>query len=250
MSENMISSQTGYIHVICPACGHNTIEIKGGACLCGKPLPFAFIVSYAAQWGFTPELEEIFSQNTALRLMGKYAGKTPERLSLLTHAEYLYLSRYPEFSFTMLAEFSQLQILELDYMSLKNLSGIEHLNSLQSLSLIECRAIDNIEALSENPNLRVLDIALCNRLTRLEPVRACRDLLHLRYDGHILEDVDALSGLRQLKCLILNTKVLSKDLGPICGLPLEKLVIKKNSFPKEQISDFVAKHPECNVRVN
>lgn len=242
-----IQSEDGYVRVICPYCGENTHSVPGSCCICGGQLPLAFVIPYEARWKYEDELLSVLKEYTALRLMGRYEGKNPEKLTILSHLQYLYLSRYPDFSFKFLSNFNDLEILELDFISIESLDGVESAIALKSLSLTECRRITDASALAKCSKLRVLDIALCNKLTLLDPVQDCKQLLYFRYEGKQLQSIDFLKGLRNLRTVILNAKVESQDIEPIVDLSIEKLLVKKRSFSNGEIERFQLGNPECKV---
>ena len=245
MQPKTIGSQSDYIHGTCPSCGRCNIGIEGSACTCGRPLPFAFIVPYAAIWDYEEHLSVLFREYRALHLLGRYSGKSPELLKQFAHLEYLYLSRYPRFSFDWLSGFSKLATLELDYINFDNLAGVDRVPSLESLSLTECRKLTNIDAVARCSNLRVLDIAICNNVVSLEPVGECQELIAFRLEAREIADLKFARKLRRLKRLVINARVASHELGPIRDLDLEELTLKRSSFPKQERDQFVREHPNC-----
>jgi len=244
----MIESEVDYIPIDCPDCGTSTFG-DSKSCTCGRPLPLAFIIPYEAKWRFEPEMNAILAEHTGLRLMGRYYGKSPEDIMQFNHVEYLALSRYRGFSFDFLGDFSKLTILELDFTRIQSLDGVEQVTSLESLHLTECRTLESIDALSQCSYLRALRISLCNKLHCLDAIQHCASLRFFGYEGNFIESIDFVRNLRELKVLVLNTKVKSRDLEPLLRLRPRKLLLKKSSFPAASIRRLESEMSDCEIRL-
>jgi len=246
-NETTIPSAEEHIPVVCPECFRSTFEAEDGRCSCGWELPYAFVVPYDAKWCLEAELVELMKKFDSLRLMGKYCGKNPERLSELSHVKYLYLSRWDGFSFEQLAGFDNLNVLELDYLRLGSLAGVCRLPLLRSLVFTECSGMADISELSECRNLSVLNMSLCKDELALQHVGMCGSLGYFKYEGREIPSLRFVSHLRKLRTLIINARVTDRRLPSAAGLCLRKLLLKKSSFDKEDLASYRAGHPECEV---
>lgn len=238
-----------YIHIICPDCGTDTIGRKEPNCDCGRALPSTFVIPYETEWDYSEDLVAILQQHSGLRLMGRCAGRDSENIDLLNHAEYLYLSRYPKFTFSLLASFSALEVLELDLTDLRSLKGIGRVTSLRSFTATECKKLESIDDLADVPNLTVLDLALCNKINDLSPAATCTLLKGLRFEGRELRDIQFTGGMASLKTAVLNCTVKSGDLTPLEGTSIQRLVIRKRAFEKPMIKHFRLRMPNCQIEL-
>lgn len=235
------------IHPPCPVCGSPTIGRREPTCSCGWPLPRPFVIPYSTPWSFTPELTQTLKQHEALRLMGKFRGSNHEQIRALHHVRYLYLSRFPQFTVALLADFDRLESLEIDMTGVRDLAGLERLSALRALSLTECRKLEELSALKRASQLVVLDIALCNRVRDLSAVAACSALKWFRFEGKELTNLSFMSGLRSLHTLILTCAIRSGDLSPLVGLPLKRLVLRRRAVQPTALEEFRSSTPSCKI---
>jgi Leucine-rich repeat (LRR) protein len=244
-----ISSITKNIYIICPICGTDTNLAAQPTCeKCGYEVPSAFIIPPDAKWDYEPEHVKFLKSHDSLRLMGRYAGEHPEKIKELNHVKYLYLSRYPEFSFSFLEHFNQLEVLELNEIAIENLQKIDMAMNLQSLSIMECDSFESLSGISTSKFLKILDITACKKFKYFEGVQTLSQLIYFRYEGKNMESIGFLAGLKNLKVVALPTKVLDRKLDAVLGLPnLEKLCIRKNSFDKATIQNFSQAKPDCKL---
>jgi Leucine-rich repeat (LRR) protein len=240
-----IQSLTGVVHIICPTCGTNTIGDEKNCSTCGRELPFAFVIPYGAKWDYEPALVKILQDHQSLRIMGKYSGKDPDKLSCLSHVTYLYLSRYP-LKTKFLKAFDTLNVLELDYLKVDSFEGIANRRNLESLSLVECDVPEGIALLRSCQKLRVLNLAL-SKIKSYEGLQHLVSLIYLRFEGDTLASLNVLGELQNLKTLIINSKVHDKSLKPIYNKPLSKLLVKRGNFSKEEVEAFKEAQPKCKV---
>lgn len=246
MSEKIYST-TELVSPICPNCGSVTVGSLETCPSCGWKLPQAFVIPYAALWDFETELVRLLCQYDSLRLMGRFNGKEPIKLNLLSHAKYLYLSRYPIFD-TLFDRFNRLEILEIDYSKVSSLSTIAACDNLKSLSLIECKINEDFTTLRECRRLRILDLSL-SKLKSTNGLDQLDQLIYFRMEGGVVESLKFVSGMHNLKTLIMNTKVSDKSLSSIMSLKLDRLILKKGAFSKVEIDQFKESCPICSVTI-
>jgi len=238
--------QADFIPIICPNCLRDTVDMRE-TCVCGMALPFAFVTGYDSSWDFDTDFLSRAKRYKALRLLGKYSGKNPERLSELSQIEYLALSRYKGFKFEFLREFKNLSMLELDYMmSISALDGVGEISNLELLKLIECKKVHDSSGLGQCKKLKVLDIFLCGKNFDLTPIAKCTALRWMRYEGIRLQTLDFLARLKHLETLILHTRVADDSL--LKCKRLKRLKFKKGCFAPEVVAAFKRRNHECEVK--
>lgn len=245
-----INSETDYVYIICPRCGTDTNLAAQPTCeSCGYEVPYVFFIPPDAKWDYEPELVKILKSHDNLRIMGRYAGEHPEKLKELNHCRYLYLSEYKGFRFDCLEGFNQLQVLELDELDFKNLQHLGYALNLQSLSIMDCDEFESTDGIATLSSLRILDITTeSKKFKSFEGVQALSELIYFRFEGKSMESIDFLSRLKNLKIVVLPTKVLDKNLAPMLELTnLEELYIRKNSFDKAAIQNFSQARPNCKL---
>lgn len=243
---NNIFDLADFIPIICPSCLRDTVNLRE-TCVCGRALPFAFVTGYDSSWDFDTNFLSRAKRYKALRLLGKYSGKNPEKLSELSSIEYLALSRYKGFKFEFLRDFKSLRVLELDYMSIKTLDGVGDISSLELLRLIECKKVHDSRGLGRCKKLKVLDIFLCGKNFDLAPLAGCAALRWLRYEGIRLQTLNFLTGLKHLETLILQTRVADDSL--LQCIRLKRLKFKRGCFEPKLVAAFKLRNPACDVNV-
>lgn len=132
MSRLSAGPGSAYLAEPCPGClAEPSFDREMSSCpRCGYAFPLVFVLPYDCEWDYSPDLFVRFQAHDGFRLLGKFTGNNPERLASLSHARYLYLSRYPRFTFEWLRGFGRLLSLELDYAGLASLEGIAELPHL------------------------------------------------------------------------------------------------------------------------
>jgi Leucine-rich repeat (LRR) protein len=183
--------------------------------------------------------------------MGKFKGKNPERLSSISHVEYLYLSRYTGFSFSLLRGFSRLRFLELDYTSISDLSGIENASALRVLELTECRKLADIGAISNVSKLRGLRMALCNRIRDYSPLECLTNLQFLAIEANQLPSLLFLEKLRSLQVVALPVGRLEDNRVPDLSslTALREVSIPKKKWSVPLVDKLRSQLPNCEVEV-
>ncbi len=206
------------------------------------------MVPYDSPWSFDEAFGTAFREHQALRLLGKFIGKDPARLSELVHVEYLALSRYP-FTFELLAGFHALRVLELDFLQLKSLGGIERLD-LKSLAISELRQLEDISGLRTLP-LVGLKVALCNRVMDYGPIGDMDRLERLNVEAKQVPSLAFLTRLRTLRRLGLAVdKVDSNVVEDVLALSgLQWLGIRKRLLGRGGLERLNVALPNCKVDV-
>ena len=244
-------AQEGYYGFDCPKCLTWSVDVS--ACPhCGHPIPLAYIFLYDdPPWEFSEELIAKFRGYRALRLLAKYAGRSPERLAELRQCLRLYLSRYRGFEFAFLRSFDALEVLELDYAPILDVDGVQHLKSLAVLKFMECRELERIDALAECASLKLLQIALCNRVTDYAPIGGIGSLQQLVLHARTVESLEFLRPLRNLHSLTLGVDQLTThDLDPLFDLVhLESLDLKKKLAKPKDVARIRERLPNVEVNV-
>jgi hypothetical protein len=186
----------------CPSCGSSPpADSEPRRCECGYSYPKTYSIPGDFPWSFDDKIGTEFRRHRALRLLGKFVGEDPERLSEFSHVEYLALSRFPKFSLDMLAGFGALRVLDLDFQRMETLEGIERL-PLRVLRMTELRRLENISALSGLP-LIVLTVAICNRLEDYGPLGNLRQLLRCEIEARHVPSLGFLRRIGTLRRLAL-----------------------------------------------
>lgn len=244
-----LSSETDYVYNICPRCGTDTNIAAQPTCeKCGYEVPYAFFIPPDAKWDYEPELMKILKSHKSLRLMGRYAGAHPEKIKGLNHAKYLWLSKYPKFSFAFLEGYDQLEVLELDEVAIKNLQYIDNLRNLKSLSIGECDEFESLIGISKSKSLKVMRIFACKKFKYFDGIQELSQLIYFLYEGKSIESIVFLEELKSLKKVALPTRVIDRNLAPMLELPnLEELCLRKNSFDKATIQNFSQARPNCKL---
>lgn len=234
------------LHPTSASCGRTTAGVEE-RCVCGRELPLAVVVPYGSTWDFDSDLVEQLGKTRAARLGGRFVGKDLRQISRFAQLEFLHLSRCPKFDFSMLAALPKLAWLELDFMNLETLSGIERLASLESLKFIECRRLRDIRAIRRVPRLRVFEDGLCSRLSSLTGLSGCRSLVSVRHLSKSLESLEFARGLRKLRYLAVNGAIEKPSLEPLMDGSLCRLFVRRRAVSKSELLKFRARNPSCEV---
>jgi hypothetical protein len=243
-----MSTKLGYINYTCPACLERNFEQNWeGECSCGYQFPLSFIIDYASNWKYSNEFIEESSKYLGLRLSGKYIGKHPNKLKSYRNTKHLSISRYKGFDFSFLSDFKDLTVLELDYLSIDNLEGIELIDNLKSIQIIECKNLSSISSLTKI-KLELLSIIMCNKITNFTDINSLTSLRYLSVEGKTLDNVDFTKVLTNLEYLNLNSKI--THLNPDLFLKLKRLkrlYLKKTGIKKDLIAEIKQKLPYTEI---
>lgn len=186
----------------CPLCAEFPKSVEIPNCWnCGYEFPLSYVIPYAEQWDLTDELLMEVSKYQGLRLLGKFVGKQRSAISNFHQIKYLYLSRYRGFQFAFLKDQKVLNTIELDLTPILSLDGVEEIQNLSVLNLIECRKLENIEALGKSQSIKVLDLRLCNRIRDFSPIGTMSQLRVFCTDSHKMDSFDFLRNLPELNTL-------------------------------------------------
>ena len=234
----------------CPNCGRlPPAGSEPERCECGYSYAKTYVIPYDFPWSFDEPFWSELRTHRALRLLGKFIGKDPGRLAELKHVEYLALSRYPGFGFSLLEEFRVLRSLELDFMQLKTLDGIGQL-SLTTLGLAELKALEDISALSGLP-LVLLRMALCNRVKDYEPVGELERLERFDLEAKVVQSLGFLRRISSLRRVALAIdKVDSDAVAALSELSnLEWIGVRQRLLGRAGLGRLREALPACKIDV-
>ena len=113
------------------------------------------------------------------------------------------------------AEMETLTLLRVQYVGVKDLTGLEHATGLTELYL-SYNEIEDLSPLADLPSLEVLRIGH-NRISDVAPLAGVTSLLDLGFLNNAISDLSPLSGLSALEFLDLRENRVS-DLAPLAGL--------------------------------
>ena len=113
------------------------------------------------------------------------------------------------------AEMETLTVLRVQYVGVKDLTGLEHATRLTELYL-SYNDIEDLSPLADLPSLEVLRIGH-NRISDVAPLAGVTSLLDLGFLNNAISDLSPLSGLSALEFLDLRENRVS-DLAPLAGL--------------------------------
>lgn len=138
------------------------------------------------------------------------------------------------------------KITELEcYKGIKDISGMENLVNLKSLSLTYCE-IENIYPLKGLNNLEEL-ILYDDEITDLSPLKCLTNLKFLELYGNHIIDISPLKGLTNLKSLNLANNRIT-NITPLKGLTkLESLKLYYNSIKEEYKYTLKEYLPNCDI---
>ena len=239
----------GFFGEECPHCLSWTGEGVRACRACGHPVPFGFVLPYDdPPWEYSDELVETLRRYEHLRLMARYKGRCPERLSKLRHCRRLYLSRYQGFRFEFMSQFRALECFELDAASITDLNGVEALNA-SILKFTDCRALRRLDALADCKQVAFLSLALCNAVTDHSPIGAMKGLRSLFIEANAIESIYVLKGLSNLRSITLGVgKIVSKDLEPLFALrDLDHLAIRKKLVAPKDLARMRESWPGAEI---
>ena len=142
-----------------------------------------------------------------------------------------------------------LSIVELELISgaIADLSGIEALENLEVLVLVDHRLVD-ISPLAGLKKLRALDLAN-NRIVDIAPLSSLSALIFLSLTSNSVSDLSPLSSLDQLQVLLLDENRVA-DISPLLGLSmLEQVLLRGNPLNAEALDVHIPSLIEQGVEV-
>lgn len=142
-----------------------------------------------------------------------------------------------------------LSIVELELISgaIADLSGIEALENLEVLVLVDHRLVD-ISPLAGLKKLRALDLAN-NRIVDIAPLSSLSALIFLSLTSNSVSDLSPLSSLDQLQVLLLDENRVA-DISPLLGLSmLEQVLLRGNPLNTEALDVHIPSLIEQGVEV-
>lgn len=206
------------------------------------------MIPYSYPWAFADLWTELQS-HVGLRLLGKFVGPDPTRLREFEHLEYLALSRYPQFRFDLLASYQRLRVLELDLLPVSTLDGLD-LPGLVALRLTELTKLRDISQVGRL-DLRVLTIALCNKVADYQSVGSIENLERLTFEVRALDSLEFLGTLGKLRRLGLAVDHIGGDaLGGLSALKsLRHLGVRRRILGRSGLARLMEALPGCVVEV-
>lgn len=234
----------------CPVCAEFPKSIEISHCWnCGYEFPLSYVIPYAEQWDLTEDLLEELEKYQGLRLLGRFIGKNKDAIAFLHQVKYLYLSRYKGFQFEFLKNQKNLNTIELDLTPIISLNGVEEIQNLSVLKLIECRKLENIQALSKSKSIKVLDLRLCNRISDFSPVGTMSQLRVFCTDSYKMDSLDFLRTLPELNSLgLFGNKKVKLDVEIFQNLPQLKFFgTCRKILSKTAIEKLKTWCPKCEV---
>ena len=142
-----------------------------------------------------------------------------------------------------------LSIVELELISgaIADLSGIEALENLEVLVLVDQRLVD-ISPLAGLKKLRALDLAN-NQIVDIAPLYSLSGLTFLSLASNSVSDLSPLSSLDQLRVLLLDENRVA-DISPLLGLSmLEQVLLRGNPLNAETLDVHIPLLIEQGVEV-
>ena len=142
-----------------------------------------------------------------------------------------------------------LSIVELELISgaIADLSGIEALENLEVLVLVDHRLVD-ISPLASLKKLRALDLAN-NQIVDIAPLSSLSALTFLSLAFNSVSDLSPLSSLDQLQVLLLDENRVA-DISPLPGLSmLEQVLLRGNPLNAEALDVHIPSLVEQGVEV-
>ena len=142
-----------------------------------------------------------------------------------------------------------LSIVELELISgaIEDLSGIEALENLEVLVLVDHHLVD-IAPLAGLKKLRALDLA-SNQIVDIAPFSSLSALIFLSLTSNSVSDLSPLSSLDQLQVLLLDENRVA-DISPLLGLSmLEQVLLRGNPLNAEALAVHIPSLIEQGVEV-
>jgi hypothetical protein len=237
----------------CPRCltwaGEGVEACEG----CGYAIPLALVLPYDdPPWEYTESLMQRLDGYEALRLMARYAGRSPERIGELERCRRLYLSRYKGFRFEALRTLRGLEDLELDYASITDVDGMRDLR-LSILKLTECRRLGRLDGLAGCATVKLLSLALCNAVKDHSPIGALAGLQSLFIEAREVVSLDFVRGMHDLRSITLGVdRIATGGLQPLFDVSgLREIVLRKNLVkPKVMLPRLRERFPDAEIVID
>jgi hypothetical protein len=248
-----VTAKEGYFGEECPRCLTWTGEGVKACPACGYPVPLAYVLPYDdPPWEYSDELMAVLRRYEALRLMARYAGGAPARLAELRQCRRLYLSRYKGFDAQLLRGFDVLDSLELDAAPVTDVDGIESARALWVLKLTECRNLERIDALAECTGVKLLSLALCNRVSDYAPIGKMTGLQSLFIEARELGSLEFVRDLQNLRSIALGVpKIGTGGVEPLFALDgLQEIALRKKLVKPADVARMRERWPDAQVTVD
>lgn len=171
---------------------------------------------------------QVLISNYPSRLKNLNLAKTLKSLWLYGYGDTKY---YQDFS--SIKELKQLDTLYLRNIKCTSLDGIESLNNLKVLLLINNLELSNIEAISRlNFSLKHLEIENCRRINNIECLSALEQLIYLRLQKFLyIPSLSFLKSLGNLRTFLLfESNVIDGNMSPIIELETQGVLPIRNHF--------------------
>ena len=126
-------------------------------------------------------------------------------------------------------------------------ASLKYCTDMKYLDIGHNEYLYNIDFVNYMPNLEVF-IVMDGTISDISALANCPHLEFVELFTNRITDLSPLSGLKELRHLNINWNTRLADITPLYGLDLERLWIgRMNKVPKEQIEEFRALHPNCQV---
>ena len=127
------------------------------------------------------------------------------------------------------------------------MAPLKYCTKVKYLDLGHLTFLDDCSFVASMPDLEVLIIAMTG-IRDISALANCPKLNYLEYQTSAGNDLEALSGLTQLKDLNICYNLAMRDIRPLYGLNLDRLWIGSlTPIPKEQVEEFQRLHPNCKI---
>ncbi len=158
-----------------------------------------------------------------------------DSLRSLVWLEELKLDRCSPIPLTLLAMLPRLRTLKAPALSPgQGFARLGGKTELEDLEVLDCRELEDLNALKSMPRLRRLVLGSSDRLRDLHPLAGLTALTELVLGGPALSDLSPLAGLSELAVLGLSELAGVTDLAPIGALPaLREMVLSGTRDVKE-----------------
>jgi len=249
----VVTAKEDYFGEECPRCLTWAGEGVKTCPVCGYPVPLAYVIPYDdPPWEYSDELLSVLRRYEALRLMAKYAGASPERLAELRQCRRLYLSRYKGFGFPLLHGFDVLHYLELYYVPITDVDGLQDVRALRVLKLTECVPLERIDTLAECPDVKLLSLALCNRIRDYSPIGRMSGLQSLFIEAKEIASLEFIRGCTNLRSIALGVqKIGTGGIEPLLALDdLREVALRKKLVKSADVDRMRKRWPDAQITVD
>jgi hypothetical protein len=145
-----------------------------------------------------------------------------------------------------------LDSLELDAAPVTDVDGIENARALWVLKLTECRNLERIDALAECAEVKLLSLALCNRVSDYAPIGKMTGLQSLFVEARELPSLEFVSGLQNLRSIALGvSKIGTGGVEPLFALDgLREIALRKKLVKPADVARMRERWPDAQVTVD